>query len=239
MTYLGVLELVGDGGVDLRKDSNYYTVSNTWFKGINKAFGIGWTENVISQGTIHHNYFDGTTQRNPSADNMKYAHLYNNYLRGVTSYGHYARGSTNARVENVFFESCKDPLTKDSGAILTAIGNTYQSTTGTIAPNAGTSFNPASYYSYTLDATKDIPTLVKNNVGPRASVCPPAGTTLSTTTTSKTAASTTSGTTRTTTGAAGTVPQWGQCGGSGYTGPTTCVTPYTCQYSSEWYSQCL
>ncbi|CAA7258583.1 unnamed protein product [Cyclocybe aegerita] len=32
---------------------------------------------------------------------------------------------------------------------------------------------------------------------------------------------------------------YGQCGGSGYTGPTTCQSPYTCQFSNDWYSQCL
>lgn len=37
----------------------------------------------------------------------------------------------------------------------------------------------------------------------------------------------------------GTVAQYGQCGGIGYTGPTTCASPYTCKYSSAYYSQCL
>ncbi|KZL76520.1 alpha-L-arabinofuranosidase (glycosyl hydrolase family 62) [Colletotrichum tofieldiae] len=37
----------------------------------------------------------------------------------------------------------------------------------------------------------------------------------------------------------GTVPQWGQCGGQGWTGPTTCQSPYKCTYSNEWYSQCV
>ncbi|KAH6689615.1 pectin lyase fold/virulence factor [Plectosphaerella plurivora] len=32
---------------------------------------------------------------------------------------------------------------------------------------------------------------------------------------------------------------WGQCGGSGYTGPTACVSGTTCVKSNEWYSQCL
>ncbi|KAF3384799.1 putative mannan endo-1,4-beta-mannosidase F [Penicillium rolfsii] len=35
------------------------------------------------------------------------------------------------------------------------------------------------------------------------------------------------------------VAEWGQCGGKGYTGSTTCVSPYTCQYQNDWYSQCL
>ncbi|KAF8158209.1 glycosyl hydrolase family 61-domain-containing protein [Crassisporium funariophilum] len=37
----------------------------------------------------------------------------------------------------------------------------------------------------------------------------------------------------------GTVARYGQCGGSGYSGPTACVSPYTCVKSSDWYSQCL
>jgi endoglucanase len=32
---------------------------------------------------------------------------------------------------------------------------------------------------------------------------------------------------------------WAQCGGQGWTGPTTCVAGYTCTFSNQWYSQCL
>jgi hypothetical protein len=32
---------------------------------------------------------------------------------------------------------------------------------------------------------------------------------------------------------------YAQCGGSGYTGCTTCESGFTCKYSNEWYSQCL
>ncbi|KAF3916172.1 Polygalacturonase [Arthrobotrys entomopaga] len=32
---------------------------------------------------------------------------------------------------------------------------------------------------------------------------------------------------------------YGQCGGIGYTGPTSCVSGTTCQYSNDYYSQCL
>ncbi|KAL9624960.1 MAG: hypothetical protein Q9160_001007 [Pyrenula sp. 1 TL-2023] len=32
---------------------------------------------------------------------------------------------------------------------------------------------------------------------------------------------------------------WGQCGGTGWTGATTCVSGYTCQYSNAYYSQCV
>lgn len=36
----------------------------------------------------------------------------------------------------------------------------------------------------------------------------------------------------------GGAAQWGQCGGIGWTGPTTCVSPYTCKVSNSYYSQC-
>ncbi|KAH6916407.1 cellulase [Coprinopsis sp. MPI-PUGE-AT-0042] len=32
--------------------------------------------------------------------------------------------------------------------------------------------------------------------------------------------------------------QWGQCGGTGYSGPTTCASPYTCHKINDFYSQC-
>ncbi|CAH0045847.1 unnamed protein product [Clonostachys solani] len=161
----------GDGLVDLRKDSTYYTVSNNIFRNHDKTFGIGWTDNLVAQGTIHHNLFDGTNQRNPSADNLKYAHLYNNYLRGITSYGHYARGKTNARVENCYFESSKNPLQADSTATLTGKGNVFKSCTGTQSGDQGTSFDPSSFYQYTLDSASAVPSKVLANAGPQASVC--------------------------------------------------------------------
>ncbi|RAO64161.1 uncharacterized protein BHQ10_000173 [Talaromyces amestolkiae] len=32
---------------------------------------------------------------------------------------------------------------------------------------------------------------------------------------------------------------WGQCGGSGYSGPTSCVAPYACTTANPYYAQCL
>ncbi|KAF8646291.1 hypothetical protein AX16_007277 [Volvariella volvacea WC 439] len=32
---------------------------------------------------------------------------------------------------------------------------------------------------------------------------------------------------------------YGQCGGQGWTGPTTCVAGFTCVYQNDWYSQCV
>ncbi|KAI0516887.1 glycosyl hydrolase family 61-domain-containing protein [Xylaria bambusicola] len=34
------------------------------------------------------------------------------------------------------------------------------------------------------------------------------------------------------------VSQWAQCGGSGFTGCTSCASPYTCKKQNDYYSQC-
>ncbi|KAJ7152035.1 glycosyl hydrolase family 61-domain-containing protein [Mycena filopes] len=63
--------------------------------------------------------------------------------------------------------------------------------------------------------------------------------TTSTTTTKVT--STVATTTTTSTGASptGTVAQWGQCGGQGYTGPTVCQSPFTCTVLNPFFFQCV
>ncbi|KAG8951827.1 hypothetical protein FRC04_005519 [Tulasnella sp. 424] len=68
-----------------------------------------------------------------------------------------------------------------------------------------------------------------------------AGTTTTTSTTSSTSRATTTTTTTTTTGSSsgGTAAHYAQCGGTGYSGPTVCASPYTCTYSNAYYSQCL
>jgi hypothetical protein len=60
-------------------------------------------------------------------------------------------------------------------------------------------------------------------------------TTKPTTTPTSKPTTTGSGTTPTETG---TVPQYGTCGGTGYSGPTVCQAPYTCVVHSPYYSEC-
>lgn len=59
------------------------------------------------------------------------------------------------------------------------------------------------------------------------------------TTTTPTTTSSTPTTTTTTTTSGTSAAHWGQCGGIGWSGPTTCASPYTCQVLNPYYSQCL
>lgn len=40
-------------------------------------------------------------------------------------------------------------------------------------------------------------------------------------------------------GPTGGADRWQQCGGQGFTGPTSCKSPYTCTVINQWYHQCL
>ena len=175
------LRHMADGLIDVRKDSTYVTVSWNKMSQDNKAFGIGWTDNVVTDITIHHNWIRETEQRNPSTDNAAHAHLYNNFLEDVagtditSSYGNYSRGATKMVLENSYFQGINNPVIKDSTATLVQKGNTFVGTSGR-NESGGTAFDPKSYYAYTLDATANVPSLLKSGAGPRSSI----GTTAST-----------------------------------------------------------
>ncbi|MDT0265905.1 pectinesterase family protein [Streptomyces sp. DSM 44915] len=169
------LTRMADGLIDSRKDTTYLTVSWNHLSEHNKAFGIGWTENVTAEITIHHNWLHETGQRNPSADNIARAHLYNNYLLDdpagdiSMSYGNWARGATNMVLENSYFENVRDPYFVDPEGQLVERGNILDNTSGR-AETRGDGFDPGDYYDYTLDAAEDVPELLRAGTGPQADI---------------------------------------------------------------------
>ncbi|AOS64562.1 pectate lyase family protein [Actinoalloteichus hymeniacidonis] len=160
---------MNDGLIDSRKDTTYLTVSWNVLAENNKSFGIGWTDNVTSRITIHHNWIRDTNQRNPSADNIAYAHLYNNYLQNVRSTGNHSRGATKMVLENSYFDNVKDPYYLDAAAELRESGNIVVNSTGK-RDSGGSAFNPSDFYSYTLDSAADIPALLGTEAGPQADI---------------------------------------------------------------------
>ncbi|WP_309097567.1 right-handed parallel beta-helix repeat-containing protein, partial [Streptomyces sp.] len=162
-----------DGQLDIRKDSEYITVSYNRFTDNNKTFGIGWTPNVRTQITVDHNWFRNTKQRNPSADNCAYAHLYNNYLSSqladgdpVWTYGNWARGRTRMVVENSYYDGVQHPYQADATAELVQRGSILRDTTGR-HDAWGAAFDPGEFYSYRLDPAAAVPALVKRFSGPQ------------------------------------------------------------------------
>lgn len=167
---------MGDGLLDIRKDSRYITVSYNQFTNHNKAFGIGWTTNVLTEITIDHNWFTGVKQRNPSADNCAYAHLYNNYLSAQVvdgdptwTYGNWSRGKTKMVIENSYYDGVQHPYQADATAELVQRGSILKNTTGR-TDAWGTAFDPREFYAYRLDPAAAVPALVTRFSGPQKQI---------------------------------------------------------------------
>ncbi|GGS08302.1 hypothetical protein GCM10010269_54340 [Streptomyces humidus] len=189
---------MADGLIDSRKDTTYLTVSWNKLSQDNKAFGIGWTDNVTADLTIHHNWIRETEQRNPSTDNVAHAHLYNNFLEDVagtsikSSYGDYARGRTNMVLENSCFQGMTNPVIRDATATLVQRGNVFSGTSGrNESGGTGAAWDPRTYYAYALDKAADVPALLKSGAGPRGSIGTTSTAAARTTTTARAAAATT------------------------------------------------
>ncbi|MEO3795173.1 RICIN domain-containing protein [Nonomuraea sp. B10E15] len=160
---------MNDGLIDSRKDTTYLTVSWNILAENNKTFGIGWTDNVTARMTIHHNWIHDTNSRNPSTDNVAYAHLYNNHLQNITGYGNYSRGATRMVIENSYYDNVKDPYYKDDAAQLRQSGSIVVNSTGQ-RETGGSAFDPSSFYSYTLDPAADVPSILGTYAGPQSNI---------------------------------------------------------------------
>ncbi|WP_182904126.1 RICIN domain-containing protein [Microbispora sp. H10830] len=160
---------MNDGLIDSRKDTSYLTVSWNVIGEGHKAFGIGWTPNVTARITIHHNWIHDNDVRNPSTDNVAYAHLYNNYMQNITGYGNYSRGKTKMVIENTYYDHVNSPYYRDDTAELKQTGSICVSCSGQ-KETGGSAFTPSSFYSYRLDPAANVPSLVKTYAGPQASI---------------------------------------------------------------------
>ena len=106
----------------------------------------------------------------PQRRQRAYAHLYNNYLQNITSYGNLSRGTTKMVLENSYFDNVNNPLYRDTAAAqIKQSGSTCVTCTGK-QDSGGAAFDPKSFYAYTLDAAANVPSLVKTYAGPQANI---------------------------------------------------------------------
>lgn len=104
---------------------------------------------------------------------------------------------------------------------------------GVVAGGSGSSITSKALSSTTSKATSTVSSV--KTTSSASSV----GTTSKTLSTSTKPASTSKTSTAPTTTNTAVAKHYEQCGGIGFTGPATCVSPYTCQKQNDYYSQCL
>ncbi|WP_243867476.1 pectate lyase family protein [Actinophytocola oryzae] len=164
-----------DGSVDIVRGAEYVTVSWNWFRGTDKTMLIGHSDANASEDTghlkvtIHHNYFDGSTQRHPRVRFGDPVHVYNNYFRATSAYGVASTMNAGVLVEGNYFENVPFPCYSASGYAesgpgrLVARDNVF--TGSGPCEVAGTVTEPRTYYSYTVDSPAGVPATVRAGVG--------------------------------------------------------------------------
>ncbi|MCB9069892.1 MAG: pectate lyase [Calditrichae bacterium] len=97
-----------DGLLDIKRGSDYITVSWNTFSNHDKTSLIGHDDNNAAQDsgkfhvTYHHNWFNDTVQRHPRVRFSALAHIYNNYYVG-NNYGVGSTMDANVLVESNYF----------------------------------------------------------------------------------------------------------------------------------------
>ncbi|MCG8926320.1 MULTISPECIES: pectate lyase family protein [Lentzea] len=160
-----------DGAVDVKRASDYVTVSWNKFTSHNKTMLLGHSDGNGSEDrgklrvTYHHNWFDGTQQRHPRVRFGNPVHVYNNYYGGVTDYGVASTVEGGVLVEGNYFENTKDPFHRGEGSSpggsLVARDNHFV--------NSGTGDQGGSVksvpYSYPLDSASSVKSVVTAGAG--------------------------------------------------------------------------
>ena len=155
-----------DGLIDITRQATDVTVSWCRFTRSDKPMLIGAAsdddEDVAIRVTLHHNYFDGTRERNPR---LRYGrvHAFNNLLRHWTSYGIGASETGQLLSESNIFEAHNDP-----DAIIDLVGNDHRrgrvrsigdwllNGARVISYEPGIVFSPDNDYSYAVDEADDV-----------------------------------------------------------------------------------
>lgn len=159
-----------DGSVDIKRGSDWVTVSWNHFVGTTKTSLVGHSDSNSAQDrgrlhvTYHHNYFDSTDQRAPR---VRYGqvHVMNNYARDIGDYmiglgvecDVYSDGNYVIDADEVVDTYGGSRHTWDASNMLVNVHDP-------IVQN-GQAFNPGSYYNYTLDPAANIPGIVTNGAG--------------------------------------------------------------------------
>ncbi len=160
-----------DGALDVKRASDYVTVSWNKFTSHNKTMLLGHSDDNGSEDrgklrvTYHHNWFDGTQQRHPRVRFGNPVHVYNNYYGGVTDYGVASTVEAGVLVEGNYFENTEDPFHRGEGSSpggsLVARANHFV--------NSGTGDQGGSVksipYSYPLDSASTVKSVVTAGAG--------------------------------------------------------------------------
>jgi pectate lyase len=160
-----------DGALDIKRASDYVTVSWNKFIDHDKTMLLGHSDDNGGEDrgklrvSYHHNWFAGTNQRHPRVRFGNPVHVYNNYYANVGSYGVASTMEAGVLVEGNYFENTEDPFHRGEGsspaANLVARNNHFVNSG---SGDAGGSVKSIPY-SYTLDSASSVKSSVSGGAG--------------------------------------------------------------------------
>jgi pectate lyase len=162
-----------DGAVDIKRASDYVTVSWNKFSNHDKVGLIGHSDDNGGEDigklrvTYYANWFDGTTQRHPRVRFGNPVHVVNNYYRGNSGYGVASTCNAGVYVERNYFENVGSTVvtqTGDSPQGYVKLLNNYLVNSGTPASRNASSV-AAIPYSYVVDAAESVKSIVTGGAG--------------------------------------------------------------------------
>ena len=162
-----------DGLIDIKRGSDYVTVSWNHLHDHDKSMLLGHDDANSSQDTGHlrvtyvHNWFDGTNQRHPRVRFGNPVHVLNNYYNDIGSYGVGSAMGAGVYVERNYFENVANPTIttvaeSDPGNI--KILNNYKVNSGTEQVRNASSV-AAIPYAYTAETNSTVKATVKAGAG--------------------------------------------------------------------------
>lgn len=162
-----------DGLLDMKNNVQHTTISWCYFHDHSKAClsGKGNSDNYPRTVTMHHNYFYNIQGSRLPLQRGGFYHYYNNFTNECQD-GYDLRAQATSYIEKCYFKNTKGPILEDgsNGATLVDLifdgckripeGQTDITTTkfDEIIPIPASDYRPP--YTYTTDATAEIPTIV-------------------------------------------------------------------------------
>ncbi|WP_211590478.1 cellulose binding domain-containing protein [Microbispora sp. H11081] len=162
-----------DGAIDVKRASDYVTVSWNRVFSHDKTMLLGHSDDNGAEDrghlrvTYHHNWFDGTVQRNPRVRFGNPVHVFNNYYNNNRGYGVASTQEAGVLVEGNYFENVGDPYHRGEGS--SPPGNLVARDNYKVGSGGGdTGGSVASIpYSYALDTPSSVKSIVIGGAGAR------------------------------------------------------------------------
>jgi pectate lyase len=160
-----------DGAIDIKRESDYVTVSWNRIFNHDKSMLLGHSDSHTAdighlRVTYHHNWFDGSDGRHPRVRFGNPVHVYNNYYLNNGTYGVASTMDAGVLVEGNYFQGVDEPThvgyaSSDPGSLVER-NNVYNNSGTPESTSGGVNAIP---YGYQLDNPNNVPAIVTAGAG--------------------------------------------------------------------------